>query len=74
MKFDVYTSYTVTISDNANSESTQSIKKRFSNLSADDAKSTVDDFFKSLPDNATDMYVEVMKSYNDQMDAALNSF
>jgi hypothetical protein len=70
MKFDVYASYTEQVDDSTEN----TVRKTTRNLSLEDAKKAVNDFFDSFPEKATGMYLEVSKSYNDQIDAALAKY
>jgi hypothetical protein len=70
MKFDVYASYTEQVDDSTEN----TVRKTTRNLSLEDAKKAVNDFFDSFPEKTTGMYLEVSKSYNDQIDAALAKY
>jgi hypothetical protein len=74
MKFDIYANHSYeVVTDNDSTKTEQSTTQRFRNLTLEDAKSKVDDIFKNIPENANNFYLEVHKSYEEQMDAALKS-
>lgn len=73
MRVDVYASYVEETKADDNTTTENSVRKNFRNLTMEDAKSKVTDFLNNIPENATSFYMEVHKSYNDQMDAALSS-
>jgi hypothetical protein len=74
MKVDIYTSVGVEVKSQDNTTTTEeNTRKVFRNLSLEDAKKKANEFFDSIPDNATNAYFECHKSYNEQMDAALQS-
>jgi hypothetical protein len=73
MKFDIYTNLSETTKTDDNTTSEKSTRKSYRNLTLEEAKTKVDEFFKSIPENATNVYFEMHKSYDEQMDAALQS-
>lgn len=74
MKFDVYATYSHELtSDDGSTAQENSIRKRFRNLTLEEAKSQVNSFFDSIPTDSNNVYIEIHKSYEEQMDAALKS-
>jgi hypothetical protein len=74
MKFDVYAHWTTeTKSEDNVTVNEVSTRKKFKSIELEEAKTKVNDFFSTLPSDATSFYVEVHKSYEERMEDALNS-
>jgi preprotein translocase subunit Sec63 len=73
MRFDIYSYYNEEIKSDDNTTVENSIRKNFKNLDLKAAKEKLNEFLDSVPENATNLYIEMHKSYEEQMDAALQS-
>ena len=72
MKFDLYSQYSEEIKTDGNTTEEKAVRKNFRNLTLEQAKEAANEFFKSIPENATNVYFEMHKSYDDMMDAELS--
>lgn len=73
MKFDVYASYTQEMTADDNTTTENSTRKRFKGISLEEVKTTVNDFLDNIPENTTNVWLNVEKAYEEQLDAALKS-
>lgn len=73
MKFDVYANYTQEVEVNDNETAEKTIRKRYGGIDLDETKKVVNDFLDSIPENTTHIWLNVEKTYEERLDAALKS-
>lgn len=71
MRFDIYsnTGYEEKVDETTTVEKTT--RKAMKNLSLEEMKTGVNEMLNSIPENATHFFLNVDKSYEDQLDVAL---
>lgn len=73
MNFDVYYNVVEEVKQNENETTEKNTRKTFRNVSKEEAKKLVNEAFDSLPENAVHMWLNVEKTYEERLDAALKS-
>jgi hypothetical protein len=74
LKYNVYSYINQEIQADDSSTTTEKItRKTYKNLTLEEAKTQVNEILDDVPENISGFYLEVTKSYEEQMDSALKS-